>query len=178
MASRIGEQDGIGHGAARSEEEASLRLAPCASAQGTSDPAEARRVDRRGCADYLRAPHVARDRSSRHARIARALPGGGASPPPPSRGDTGAGAAGVSPGRRLRRGVGPGAALEWLTTTEQVTAKVPGLRGDRRGRSPGLAAFNALNAIEPRYREYAPARGADRRRRRSAAAEAALAAAI
>jgi hypothetical protein len=44
-----------------------------------------------------------------------------------------------------------------LATTEQATAKLSGLRGDRARAIAWLAAFNAVNAIEPRYREYAPA---------------------
>ena len=49
-----------------------------------------------------------------------------------------------------------GAALDWMTTVEQATAKVPGLRADRAKAIAWLAAFNALNAVEPRYRPYAP----------------------
>src|SRR6185295_592905 len=72
----------------------------------------------------------------------------------------------------------PAPALEWLATTEQVTAKVPGLRGDRARAIAWLAAFNALNAIEPRYREYAPAPAPMAAGGVRPAAEAALAAAI
>ena len=48
-------------------------------------------------------------------------------------------------------------ALDWVSTVETATTKLPGARGDRARAIAWLAAFNALNTIEPRYRPYAPA---------------------
>jgi hypothetical protein len=48
-------------------------------------------------------------------------------------------------------------ALDWIATVDQATAKVPGIRGDRARAIAWLAAFNALDAIEPRFRPYPPA---------------------
>jgi len=72
----------------------------------------------------------------------------------------------------------PAPALEWLATTEQATAKLSGLRGDRARAIAWLAAFNAVNAIEPRYREYAPAPPPVAAGTLRPSADAALAAAI
>ena len=47
--------------------------------------------------------------------------------------------------------------LDWSSTVDAATAKVPGARGDRARAIAWLAAFNALNAIGPRYRAYEPA---------------------
>lgn len=47
--------------------------------------------------------------------------------------------------------------LDWWSTVDQATSRVPGIRGDRARTIAWVAAFNAVNAIEPRYREYAPA---------------------
>jgi len=49
------------------------------------------------------------------------------------------------------------AALDWLSTVDEATAKVVGVRGDRARTIAWLAAFNALDAIDPRYRPYPPA---------------------
>jgi hypothetical protein len=49
------------------------------------------------------------------------------------------------------------AALDWFTTVDEATNKVTGARGDRARAIAWLAAFNALDAIEPRFRPYAPA---------------------
>ncbi|HEV7577156.1 MAG TPA: vanadium-dependent haloperoxidase [Caldimonas sp.] len=49
------------------------------------------------------------------------------------------------------------AALDWLTTVDEATVKVTGLRGERARTIAWLAAFNALDAIDPRYRPYPPA---------------------
>ena len=70
------------------------------------------------------------------------------------------------------------ATIDWMATVDEATAKVPGLRADRARAIAWLAVFNALNAIEPRYRSYPPApppwpAGAPR-----ASADAAIAAAI
>ncbi len=43
-----------------------------------------------------------------------------------------------------------------MSTVDQATAKVPGVRADRAKAIAWLAAFNALNAVESRYRPYAP----------------------
>ena len=48
------------------------------------------------------------------------------------------------------------AALDWLSTSEEATAKLGG-RTDRARAIAWLAAFNALDAIDPKYRPYAPA---------------------
>ena len=48
-------------------------------------------------------------------------------------------------------------ALDWISTVDDATAKLPGLRGDRARTIAWLAAFNALDAIDPRYRPYPPA---------------------
>jgi hypothetical protein len=48
-------------------------------------------------------------------------------------------------------------ALDWFSTSEEATAKVAGARGDRARVIAWLAAFNALNAIDPRYQPYPPA---------------------
>ena len=47
--------------------------------------------------------------------------------------------------------------LDWSLTLDTATAKLPGARGDRARAIAWLAAFNALNAIDPRYRAYEPA---------------------
>jgi len=49
------------------------------------------------------------------------------------------------------------AALDWYASVDEATAKVTGARGDRARAIAWLAAFNALDAIDPRYRPYAPA---------------------
>ena len=49
------------------------------------------------------------------------------------------------------------AALDWLSTVDEATTKVVGVRGDRSRTIAWLAAFNALDAIDPRYRPYPPA---------------------
>ena len=49
------------------------------------------------------------------------------------------------------------AALEWLSNVDDTLSRVQGVRGDRARAIAWLAAFNALDAIEPRYRPYAPA---------------------
>ena len=46
--------------------------------------------------------------------------------------------------------------LDWSSTVDAATAKLPGARGDRARALAWLAAFNALNAIDPRYRAYEP----------------------
>lgn len=46
--------------------------------------------------------------------------------------------------------------LDWLSTSEEATAKV-GARTDRARAIAWLAAFNALDAIDPRFQPYAPA---------------------
>ncbi len=48
-------------------------------------------------------------------------------------------------------------ALDWLTTVNEAASKIQGLRSDRARTIAWLAAFNALNTIEPRYRAYEPA---------------------
>lgn len=48
------------------------------------------------------------------------------------------------------------AALDWLSTSEEATARLGG-RADRARAIAWLAAFNALDAIDPRYRAFAPA---------------------
>lgn len=48
-------------------------------------------------------------------------------------------------------------ALDWISTVDEATAKVPGVRADRAKAIAWLAAFNALDAIEPRFRPYPPA---------------------
>ena len=47
--------------------------------------------------------------------------------------------------------------LDWSSTVDSATAKVLGARGERARAIAWLAAFNALNAIDPRYRAYEPA---------------------
>ena len=47
--------------------------------------------------------------------------------------------------------------LDWAETVDEITTKMPGLRAERARVIAWLAAFNALNAITPRYRSYAPA---------------------
>ena len=47
-------------------------------------------------------------------------------------------------------------ALDWLSTSEEATAKLGG-RTDRARAIAWLSAFNALDAIDPRYQPYAPA---------------------
>ena len=49
------------------------------------------------------------------------------------------------------------AALDWLSTVDEATTKVRGIRGDRARTIAWLAAFNALDAIDPRFRPYPPA---------------------
>lgn len=48
-------------------------------------------------------------------------------------------------------------ALDWLTTVNEAASKIQGLRSDRARTIAWLAAFNALNTIDPRYRAYEPA---------------------
>jgi len=70
------------------------------------------------------------------------------------------------------------AVSDWIATVDEATANVPGLRADRARAIAWLAAFNALNAIEPRFRPYPPApptRPADAPK---PSADAAIAAAI
>ena len=47
-------------------------------------------------------------------------------------------------------------AFDWLGTVDQATSHIAGVRGDRARAIAWLAAFNALDAIDPRYRPYAP----------------------
>lgn len=50
------------------------------------------------------------------------------------------------------------AMLDWTQTAEEVTEKIPARHiGGRIQVIAHLAAFNALNAIEPKYQSYAPA---------------------
>ncbi|MGZ5715330.1 MAG: vanadium-dependent haloperoxidase [Caldimonas sp.] len=69
-------------------------------------------------------------------------------------------------------------ALDWMSTVDQVMAKVPGARADRARAIAWLAAVNALDAIDPRYREYAPAPAPVRPGGVRPSADAALAAAL
>ena len=46
---------------------------------------------------------------------------------------------------------------DWMATVEETLAKVRGFRADRARAIAWLAAFNALDAIEPRFRPYPPA---------------------
>lgn len=48
-------------------------------------------------------------------------------------------------------------AIDWVSTVDEATAKVSGPRGDRIRAIAWLAAFNALDAIDSRFRAYAPA---------------------
>ena len=87
-------------------------------------------------------------------------------------------AAGLALAAALPAHAGPDTVLDWVQTVETATAKVPGIRAERAHAIAWLAAFNALVAIEPRYRAYAPApttlsAGAPR-----PSAEAAIAAAL
>ena len=70
------------------------------------------------------------------------------------------------------------AALDWISTVDEATAKVSGLRGDRARTIAWLAAFNALDAIDPRYRPYPPAPAALPADAVKPARDAALAAAL
>ncbi len=70
------------------------------------------------------------------------------------------------------------AALDWMATVDEATAKVPGLRGERARTIAWLAAFNALDAIDPRYRPYPPAPAALPADAVKPSREAALAAAL
>ena len=47
--------------------------------------------------------------------------------------------------------------LDWYAAVDTAITKLPGARADRARAIAWIAAFNALNAIEPRYRPYAPA---------------------
>jgi PAP2 superfamily len=68
--------------------------------------------------------------------------------------------------------------LDWSSTVDTATAKLPGARGDRARAIAWLAAFNALNAIDPRYRVYEPAPAAVAPGGAAPAPTAALAAAL
>jgi hypothetical protein len=69
-------------------------------------------------------------------------------------------------------------ALDWLSTVDQATTQVAGARGDRARTIAWLAAFNALNAIDPRYRAYTPSPPPISAGATAPAADAALAAAL
>jgi hypothetical protein len=68
--------------------------------------------------------------------------------------------------------------LDWSAAVDTATAKLPGARGDRARAIAWLAAFNALNAIDPRYRPYEPAPAAITPGGAAPAPTAALAAAL
>lgn len=68
--------------------------------------------------------------------------------------------------------------LDWSAAVDTATAKLPGARGDRARAIAWLAAFNALNAIDPRYRPYEPAPAAIAPGGAAPAPTAALAAAL
>lgn len=70
------------------------------------------------------------------------------------------------------------AAFDGMSTVDEATAKMPGLRGDRARAIAWLAAFNALDAIDPRYRPYPPAPSAWPADAAKPSREAALAAAL
>ncbi|MEO8309780.1 MAG: vanadium-dependent haloperoxidase [Caldimonas sp.] len=70
------------------------------------------------------------------------------------------------------------AALDWMSTVDEATAKVRGMRGDRARAIAWLAAFNALDAIDPRYRPYPPAPAAWPAGAAKPSREAALASAL
>lgn len=69
-------------------------------------------------------------------------------------------------------------ALEWIATVDQATSHVAGVRGDRARAIAWLAAFNALDAIDPRYRPYSPSPAPVTGGPPTPAADAALAAAL
>ncbi|HSC63268.1 MAG TPA: hypothetical protein VLD35_06535, partial [Caldimonas sp.] len=69
-------------------------------------------------------------------------------------------------------------ALDWFSTVDEATAKVTGVRGDRARTIAWLAAFNALDAIDPRYRPYPPAPAALPAEGSKPSRDAALAAAL
>jgi hypothetical protein len=69
-------------------------------------------------------------------------------------------------------------ALEWLSTVDQATSHVAGARGDRARAIAWLAAFNALDTIDPRYRPYPPSPAPVTAGAPTPAADAALAAAL
>ena len=69
-------------------------------------------------------------------------------------------------------------AQEWLATVDQATSHVAGARGDRARAIAWLAAFNALDAIDPRYRPYPPSPAPVNAGAPAPAADAALAAAL
>ena len=69
-------------------------------------------------------------------------------------------------------------ALDWLSTVDEATTKVAGVRGDRARTIAWLAAFNALDAIDPRYRPYPPAPAALPADASKPSRDAALAAAL
>ena len=68
--------------------------------------------------------------------------------------------------------------VDWAGTLDESTSKVPGVRNLRLQAIAWLAAFNALDAIDPRFRSYAPAPAPLLAGGASPAPEAALAAAI
>ena len=70
------------------------------------------------------------------------------------------------------------AALDWLSTVDEATTKVAGVRGDRARTIAWLAAFNALDAIDPRFRPYPPAPAALPADASKPSRDAALAAAL
>ena len=69
-------------------------------------------------------------------------------------------------------------AFDWLGTVDQATSHIAGVRGDRARAIAWLAAFNALDAIDPRYRPYAPSPVPVNAGAPAPAADAALAAAL